>query len=61
MDNWEDQSDFQIDNNDQAAPQIKQPPPMEAETLSLIILIAAISKTTREDTTEEWGAKKVFL
>ena len=31
------------------------------ETLSLIILIAAILKTTREDTTEEWGAKKVFL
>ena len=31
------------------------------ETLSLIILIAAILKTTREDTTEEWGAKKAFL
>lgn len=31
------------------------------ETLSLIILIAAILKTTREDTTEEWGTKKVLL
>ncbi len=31
------------------------------ETLSLIILIAAISKTTREDTAEEGGTKKTFL
>ena len=31
------------------------------ETLSLIILIAAVLKTTQEDTTEEWNAQKVFL
>ena len=31
------------------------------ETLSLVILIAAILKTTREDTTETYGLKKVGL
>lgn len=31
------------------------------ETLALIILIAAILKTTREDTTETRGAKKIFI
>ncbi len=31
------------------------------ETLTLIILIAAILKTTRTDTEEEFGTKKVFI
>ena len=31
------------------------------ETLSLIILIAAILKTTGEDTTEGWSVKKLYL
>lgn len=31
------------------------------ETLSLIILIAAILKTTREDTAETWSLKKISL
>jgi len=31
------------------------------ETLTLVILIAALLKTTREDTTEHFGIRKVFL
>ncbi len=31
------------------------------ETLSLIILIAAVIKTTREDTAQEWGGKVYLL
>jgi multisubunit Na+/H+ antiporter MnhB subunit len=31
------------------------------ETLTLVILIAAVLKTSREDTAEEFGAKKILL